>query len=102
MNESSADKNVAWLTLTVILLAITAFSFYNANATANSEKVDLQGQLSDVQSENEDLKSTIDSANGNIDDANQQLSDAQDNAWSDYETMGQTLEGLSTVDNVSY
>jgi uncharacterized coiled-coil protein SlyX len=43
---------------------------------------------------------TIEDANSNIDDLNNQITDAQSEAWSDYETMGSTLENLRSGDEV--
>lgn len=45
--------------------------------------------------------STIDEANSNIDDLNSTITDAQAEAWSDYDTMGSTLEDMQTGDTVS-
>ena len=45
--------------------------------------------------------SQIDDANQNIEDANSQIDDAQGNAWSDYDTMGDTLDGLQSTETVS-
>jgi len=44
--------------------------------------------------------STIDDANDTIDTLNSDIEDAQSEAWSDYDTMGSTLEDLETQDGV--
>ena len=47
-----------------------------------------------------DCSSQIDDANDKINEANDQIEEAQNEAWSDYESMGQTIGNLSTVDTV--
>ena len=56
----------------------------------------------------DELKSTIETcsdrineANGNINDLNNQIEDAAGQAWTDYDSMGSTLEGLETGDTVT-
>ena len=68
----------------------------------------LNSQYMKEKRENKNLSSLVDEysyaleeANENIDDANSMIEDAQSNAWSDYESMGYSLENLSTVDTVS-
>lgn len=43
----------------------------------------------------------IDAANGNIDDLNDEIIGAQVEAWTDYNTMGYTLDYLTTADEVN-
>lgn len=55
-------------------------------------------QLKDIVS---DCDSAVTQANQNIDDLNSNIEDAQSNAWSDYDSMGDALDGLQTGETVS-
>jgi len=48
----------------------------------------------------DDCDSSVTDANQNISDLNDQIENAQGDAWSDYDTMGQTLGDLTTSDQV--
>ncbi len=45
------------------------------------------------------LNLEIDQANSDIEDLNGQMYDAQSYAWSDYYTMGSTLENLNPIED---
>jgi CHASE3 domain sensor protein len=49
----------------------------------------------------QDCDSAVTEANQNIDELNSSIEDAQSNAWSDYDSMGYTLDDLQSVDEVS-
>lgn len=49
----------------------------------------------------EDCDSAVTDANQTIDDLNSGIEDAQWNAWSDYDSMGDALDNLTTGDTVS-
>ena len=46
------------------------------------------------------LRAALQDANAQIDACNQQIYDAKNLAWADYQTMGNTLEGLTGCDDV--
>jgi hypothetical protein len=48
----------------------------------------------------QDCSDTVDQANQNIDEANSSIEDAQGMAWSDYDSMGDALDGLSETEDV--
>ena len=87
MSEDSASGGFAFILLiAVIWLGITVY--------------DQNKQISQLKGTIDDCSSSVDEANQNISDLNDQISSAQDDAWSDYDTMGQTLDGLQTGDQV--
>lgn len=47
----------------------------------------------------EQYKGIIDDCSVSIGEANQRISDAKDNAWLNYNDMGQALDDLETVDD---
>jgi|ERR1017187_5511842 peptidoglycan hydrolase CwlO-like protein len=59
----------------------------------------LNDALSEANGNIDSLNSEIGQANDDLDNLNSQIDDAQSMAWSDYETMGSTLENLSAVED---
>lgn len=60
------------------------------------------GSLDSMNNKLADTELSLDQYKSAIDDANSHIEDAHDNAWSDYDTMGTTLETLETVDPETY
>lgn len=58
-------------------------------------------QKQNLESRLDDYSSALGEANDNIDEANSYIEDAKSSAWSSYEDMGNALENLQTVSNVS-
>ncbi len=73
----------------VIAIAFFIFFLYTNNI--------ITGLKSDL----DDYKDALAEANKSIDRANSIIEDAQDEAWSSYQEMGEALENLETVKNVS-
>ena len=84
MNEESTGFTGALLVLCIYL------GFQNHH---------LNQMIQEYQSSLSEANDNIESANGTINTLNSQIEDAQSEAWSDYETMGQTLEDLETTDD---
>lgn len=99
--EAAKDKQIGYYIVAVVVLVISTIGFAVANSNANEEKAQLQSQVDDLTSQNDDLQSNLDDANANIDQANDSITTAQGYAWSDYDSMGQALDNMSTVDNVN-
>jgi uncharacterized protein YlxW (UPF0749 family) len=58
-----------------------------------------QDRLDDLVQQNDELQERNDSLQNSVDEANNEIRDAQSNAWDDYETMGDSLDGLQEVDD---
>lgn len=86
MDESSRNGLGVVLVIALIWLGVTAYNQH--------QKIE---QMTNTIS---DCSDAVDNANSNIDDLNSQIDDAQSNAWSDYDTMGDTLDGLTQGDDV--
>ena len=86
-NENDSNWFVGLLIIAVIYLAIQSHS--------QSVKI---SKLQDTVSSYDDA---LNNANDNIDQANTDINDAKSNAWSDYDTMGQTLDNLQDIETVT-
>jgi peptidoglycan hydrolase CwlO-like protein len=87
-----------WNGLTVILIiAIVVMGLYLYQM--HQQIAALNNALNEANDNIGQLDTDVSQANDDIDNLNGQISDAQDAAWSDYETMGSTLENLETVDD---
>ncbi len=83
---------------TVGFIVICVMAWYLWSQHSNIVK--LQGALSEANYNIDAANSNIEEANTTIEDLNTQIEDAKGNAWSDYDAMGQALDGLSTGDTV--
>ncbi len=87
MNEEETIGGIGFLLLiAVIWLGVTVHS-------QNKQIDQLKGVINDCDS-------AVTDANQNISDLNDQIDNAKNDAWSDYDTMGQSLENLTSGDQV--
>ena len=77
-----------------IILFVLLFFSYTHSHSLSKKNVMLEDRLSEYQT-------ALSEANDNIDEANSMIEDAQSNAWSNYQSMGDALDNLSTIDTVS-
>ena len=100
--EAEKDKQIGYYAVAIFILLFSTIGFSTANLNASRERDELLVEVSELTESNENLTAALDNANANIESANDIITTAQGNAWSDYYSMGYALDGLSTVDTVSY
>lgn len=88
MNEEKSTNPLIYVALLVIFFGW--YSYTNLKEE-NQRLMDLA----------EEYQYALSQANENISDANLMISDAQSYAWSTYQEMGEILEGLEEIDEVS-
>jgi peptidoglycan hydrolase CwlO-like protein len=81
----------------ILIIAIVVMGFYLYQM--NQQITALNNALNEANDNIGQLDVDVSQANDDIDNLNSQISDAQDAAWSDYDTMGSTLENLETVND---
>lgn len=90
--SSETDKN--GVIMAVIIIAViwiwSNYSRINEIETTNSY----------LEESNSQYQSALEEANSNIEQANSNIEDAQGQAWENYQTMGEALENLETVDTI--
>ena len=79
-----------------IIICIMAWNLWSQH----NDIIQLRDTLLTANSNIETANSNIEEANTTIEDLNSQIEDAKGNAWADYDTMGQSLDGLTTGDTV--
>lgn len=67
------------------------FNSYEEEVAVNDE----------LQTKVDDYQAALEEANSNIDQANSSIENAKLYAWEDYDSMGDAIDSLETVDNVS-
>ncbi len=91
MEEKTISGIGFLLIIAIIWLGVTVHN-------QNKQIEQLKGVISDCDS-------AVTDANNNISDANDQINSAKNEAWSDYDSMGNALDGLQEgeqVDNPCY
>lgn len=88
-------KKYFYVTLVLLIASVIWIWTNHQNIQELESTVYYQDSLIDEYSD------ALDEANDNIDEANSMIEDAQWYAWESYEEMGEALEDLDTVGNVS-
>ena len=91
--KSDSENNNGALVIIIIIAVIWIWSNYSRISELETANIYLESTISEYQS-------ALGEANDNIEQANSNIEDAQGQAWENYQTMGEALESLETVDIV--